>query len=50
MRYFRGASLELPLEGPGMVLFLFFSWATSQAFMVPSWLMAALASSLYDKF
>jgi hypothetical protein len=37
-------------EGPGMVLFLFFSSAASQAFMVPSWSMAALASTLYDKF
>jgi hypothetical protein len=29
-----------------MVLFLFLSSASSQAFMVPSWSMAALASSL----
>jgi hypothetical protein len=50
MQYFGGAPLELPLEGPGMVLFLFFSSAASQAFMVPFWLMAAHDSSLYDKF
>jgi hypothetical protein len=31
-----------------MVLFLFLSSAASQAFMVPSWSMTALASSLYD--
>jgi hypothetical protein len=31
-------------------LFLFFCSAASHAFMVPSWSMAALASSLYDKF
>jgi hypothetical protein len=49
MRYFRGAALELPLEGPDTALFLFFSSAASQAFMVPSWSMAALASSLYDR-
>jgi hypothetical protein len=36
MRYFGGALLELPPVGLGMVLFLFFSSATSQAFMVPS--------------
>jgi hypothetical protein len=34
MQYFEGAPLELPLEGHGMILFLFFSSATSQAFMV----------------
>jgi hypothetical protein len=50
MRYIGGAPLKLPLEGPGMALFLFFSLATSQAFMVPSWSMATLASSLYDRF
>jgi hypothetical protein len=50
MRYFEGALLELPPDGPGMVLFLLFSSAASQAFMVPSWSMEALASSLYDKF
>jgi hypothetical protein len=50
MRYFEGAPLELSSEGPNMVLFLFFSLATSHAFMVPSWSMEALASSLYDKF
>jgi hypothetical protein len=50
MRYFGGALLEPPPEGPNTVLFLFFSLAASQAFMVPSWSMAALASSLYDRF
>jgi hypothetical protein len=50
MRYFRGTPLELPPEDPGMVHFLFFSSVASQAFMVPSWSMVALASSLYDKF
>jgi hypothetical protein len=49
MRYFRGAALELPLEGLDTALFLFFFSAASQAFMVPSWSMAALASSLYDR-
>jgi hypothetical protein len=50
MQYFRGAILELPLEGPDTALFLFFSSAASQAFMVPSWSMAALSSLLYDRF
>jgi hypothetical protein len=50
MRYFGGALLELPPEGPDIVLFLFFPSAASQAFMVPSWSIAALASSLYDMF
>jgi hypothetical protein len=50
MRYFGGAPLELPPEGPDMALFLFFSSAASQTFMVPSWSMVALASSLYDRF
>jgi hypothetical protein len=45
MRYFGGAPLELPPEGPDTALF--FSSATSQAFMVPSWSIVALASSLY---
>jgi hypothetical protein len=45
-----GAPLELPPEGPDTALFLFFSPVASQAFMVPSWSMASLASSLYDKF
>jgi hypothetical protein len=48
MRYFKGALLELPPEGHDMALFLFFSSATSQAFMAPSWSVVALASSLYD--
>jgi hypothetical protein len=46
MRYFGGAHLELPPEGPGMALFLFFCLTASQAFMVPSWSMAALATLL----
>jgi hypothetical protein len=50
MRYIGGAPLKLPPEGPAMALFLFFSSAASQAFMVPSWSMATLASSLYDRF
>jgi hypothetical protein len=50
MRYFEGASLELPPEDPDTALFLFFSSTASQAFMVPSWSMAALASLLYDRF
>jgi hypothetical protein len=45
-----GVPLELPPEGPDTALFLFFSSAASQAFMVPSWSIAALASSLYDRF
>jgi hypothetical protein len=36
MRYFRGALLELPPEGPDIALFLFFSLTASQAFMMPS--------------
>jgi hypothetical protein len=36
--------------GPDAALFFFFSSAASQAFMVPSWSIAALASSLYDRF
>jgi hypothetical protein len=36
MWYFGGALVELPPVGPDMVLYLFFSSATSQAFMVPS--------------
>jgi hypothetical protein len=50
MRYFGGVLLELLPEGPDMALFLFFSSVASQAFKVPSWSMAALASSLYDRF
>jgi hypothetical protein len=44
------ALLEPPPEGPNTALFLFFSSAASQAFMVPSWSIVALASSLYDRF
>jgi hypothetical protein len=36
MQYFEGAPLELPPKDLGIVLFLFFSSAVSQAFMVPS--------------
>jgi hypothetical protein len=36
MQYFEGAPLELPPKDLGIVLFLFFSSAASQAFMVPS--------------
>jgi hypothetical protein len=50
MRYFGRAPLELPSKDLGMVLFLFFSLATSQALIVPFILVAALARSLYDKF
>jgi hypothetical protein len=32
----RGAALELPPEGPDTAIFLFFSSAASQAFVVPS--------------
>jgi hypothetical protein len=49
MWYFEGPPLELPPEDPGMVLFLFFSSEASQALMVFSWSMAALASSLKDR-
>jgi hypothetical protein len=50
MWYFGGALLEPPPEGPDTVIFLFFSSAASQAFVVPSWSIAALASSLHDRF
>jgi hypothetical protein len=36
MWYFRGAPLELSLEDLGIVLFLLFSSAASQALIVPS--------------
>jgi hypothetical protein len=50
MRYLGGAPLELPLPtDPGIILFLFFSSASAMAFIILSWSMAALASSLYDK-
>jgi hypothetical protein len=48
MWYFRGAPLELPPAGPDAALF--FSSTASLAFMVPSSSIAALASSLYDRF
>jgi hypothetical protein len=49
MWYFRGALPNPPLsEDLGMILFLFFSSASAQAFNDPSLLMVALASSLYD--
>jgi hypothetical protein len=50
MRYFGEALLEPPPEDPDTTFFLFFSSTASQAFMVPSWSMATLASSLYDRF
>jgi hypothetical protein len=50
MRYFGGAPLELPLPvDPGIILFLFFSSSSATTFIILSWLMAALANSLYDK-
>jgi hypothetical protein len=50
MRYFGGTPLELPLPAdPGIILFHFFSSASATAFIILSWLMAALAKSLYDK-
>jgi hypothetical protein len=50
MRYFGGAPLELPLlADSGIILFLFFSSASATTFIILSWLMAALANSLYDK-
>jgi hypothetical protein len=50
MRYFGGALLELPLSAdPGIILFLFFSSASATTFIILSWLMAALANSLYNK-
>jgi hypothetical protein len=43
MRYFRGAPLELPLQADlGIIRFLFFSLALAMAFIILSWLMAAL--------
>jgi hypothetical protein len=50
MRYFRRSTARTASGGSWHGRFLFFSSATSQAFMVPSWSMAALASSLYGKF
>jgi hypothetical protein len=50
MWYLRGAPLELPLPAnPGIIFFLFFSLASAAAFIILSWLVAALANSLYDK-
>jgi hypothetical protein len=50
MRYFGEALLELPLPAdPGIIFFLFFSSASATAFIILSWLVAALAHSLYDK-
>jgi hypothetical protein len=50
MWYFGGAPLELPLPAdPGIILFLFFSSASTTAFIILSWSMAALTTSLYDK-
>jgi hypothetical protein len=42
----QGAPLELPSDDPGISLFLFLSSATSQALIVLSWSIAAVASSL----
>jgi hypothetical protein len=50
MRYFAGAPLELPLlADPGIILFLFFSSASTTAFIILSRSMASLANSLYNK-
>jgi hypothetical protein len=50
MRYLGGGPQELPLPAdPGIILFLFFSSASTMAFIILSWSMAALANSLYDK-
>jgi hypothetical protein len=50
MRYLGGAPLELPLPmDPGIILFLFFSWALATAFIILYWSMAALTNLLYDK-
>jgi hypothetical protein len=50
MRYLGGALLELPLPvDPGIILFLFFLSALTTAFIILSWSMATLASSLYDR-
>jgi hypothetical protein len=50
MRYLGGAPLELPLPADlESILFLLFSSASTMAFIILSWTMAALANSLYDK-
>jgi hypothetical protein len=50
MRYLGGAPLELPLPADlGIILFLFFSPASTTAFIILSWSMARLTNSLYDK-
>jgi hypothetical protein len=46
----RGSTIRTASRGSRHALFLFFSSATSHAFMVPSWSMAALANSLHDRF
>jgi hypothetical protein len=47
MRHLGGAPLELPLPvDPGIILFLFLSLASATAFIILSWMMAALANSL----
>jgi hypothetical protein len=45
MWYFGGALRA----DPGIILFLFLSSASTTAFIILYWLMAALANSLYDK-
>jgi hypothetical protein len=50
MQYFGGPPLELPLLADlGIILFLFFSSASATAFIILSWLMAALTNLSYDK-
>jgi hypothetical protein len=50
MRYLGGSSLEPPLaDDPGIILFLFFPFASATAFLSLSWLMAALTNSLNDR-
>jgi hypothetical protein len=50
MLYLRGALPELLLPAdPGIILFLFLSSASATAYIILSWSMAALASSLYDR-
>jgi hypothetical protein len=48
MRYLGGVPLESPLADD-LDIILFFSSASAMAFICLSWLMAALANSLYDR-
>jgi hypothetical protein len=58
MQYFGGAPLELPPEEPSMVIFLFFTSATSQAIEVLvgvlypryRWSLVTAQNSGYDRF